>query len=76
MVCPSCGAQMRGSFDELPADLRPKVEAAQREALQGGGRGTITVTDASGTTRTYESVDQMPPGIRAIYERARRDMKP
>lgn len=39
-------------------------------------RGAITVTDASGTTRAYESVDQMPPEIRAIYERARQDMKP
>ena len=32
--------------------------------------GSITVTDASGTTQTYGSVEEMPDEIRKIYERA------
>jgi hypothetical protein len=58
------------SLDELPAAMRETIEAARRAAGSPGIRTKITVTDASGTTRTYGSVEEMPDEIRKIYERA------
>ena len=60
-----------GSLDEVPAELRAPIEAARRAAAEGGNRTTITVTDASGVTRTYASVEDMPDDLRRIYERVR-----
>jgi hypothetical protein len=65
-----------GSLDEVPADLRKKIEAARGAARQSGARPKITVKDASGTTRTYASVDEMPEEIRKLYERVRNERMP
>ena len=55
---------------KLLAEIRGKIEQARRDAGPATTRTKITVTDASGTTRTYDSVDEMPPDIRQMYERA------
>lgn len=44
-----------GSLDEVPADIRAKIEQAQSTAQQSANT-KITVKDASGSTRTYDSV--------------------
>ncbi len=62
-----------GSLDEVPADIRAKIEQARSTAEQSGTHTKITVKDASGNTRTYDSVDEMPTEIRQIYERIQRD---
>ncbi len=68
--------QVYHSLEDVPPELRPKIEEALRAAASGTGPGTkvrITVKDASGQERTYDSADDMPPEIRAIYERARQN---
>jgi hypothetical protein len=62
-----------GSLDEVPADIRAKIEQARSTAPQSGAHTKITVKDAAGNTRTYDSVDEMPAEIRQIYERIRRE---
>ncbi len=44
-----------GSLDEVPADIRAKIEQA-RSTAQQSAHTKITVKDASGSTRTYDSV--------------------
>ncbi len=66
------------SLDEVPPDLRPRIEEALRAAEQDaapGGSIRITVKDSSGRQQTYNSVEEMPPDIRAIYERIREDRR-
>jgi hypothetical protein len=59
-----------GSLDEVPPDIRAKIEHARASAGPVAPHHTkIVIKDASGTTRTYDSVEQMPADIRAIYER-------
>ena len=60
------------SIDEVPADIREKIEQARLDAERGGGGTKITVTDASGATRTYASVAEMPADVREMYERVQR----
>ena len=43
------------SLDEVPADIRAKIEQARSTAQQSANT-KITVKDASGSTRTYDSV--------------------
>ncbi len=66
--------QVYHSLDEVPPELRPKIEEALRAAASGAAPGRkvrISVKDASGQERTYDSVEDMPPELRAAYERAR-----
>ena len=65
-----------GSLDEVPVELRAPIEAARDAALEGGVPATITVTDASGATRRYASVEEIPDDLRRIYERAREQQRP
>jgi hypothetical protein len=67
------------SLADAPAEIRQQMEQAKAgDALtkitvrdaSGVKRTEITVKDASGVIRTYESIDQLPPDIRALYERA------
>ncbi len=60
-----------GSLDDVPAEWREPIEAARRAAATGVASTTITVTDASGVSRTYASVEEMPEDLRRVYERAR-----
>lgn len=65
------------SLENLPPEMRAKLE----EALASGSGPrvhtsesvTFTFEDASGRKRTYHSVDDMPPDVRAIYERLREE---
>jgi len=64
--------QVYHSMDELPPDVRARVE----ELRDAGGIGTsqtITFRDSSGNEQTYHSPDEMPPEIREIYEKARQN---
>ena len=67
-----------GSLDEVPPDIRAKIEQARAAAgpSVGASHTKIVVKDASGTTRTYDSLEQMPADIRAIYERALKERPP
>jgi hypothetical protein len=57
------------SLDDVPPALRARIGQA-RAGAAGSRTAKITVTDASGTTRTYDSIEAMPADLRAIYERA------
>ena len=59
------------SLKDLPEEIRKKIDPARLDIAATTAPTTITVTDASGTTRTYDSVDQMPADVRALYARAR-----
>lgn len=64
------------SLEEVPPELRPKIEEALRAAASGAtpaAKVRITVKDASGQERTYDSAEDMPAEIRALYERARQN---
>lgn len=53
-----------------------KIEESRRTvspAATQDAKVRITVKDASGQERTYHSVEEMPPEIRALYERARQN---
>ena len=71
--------QVYHSLDEVPPELRPKIEEAMRAREQDaapGGSVKITVKDSSGREQTYNSVEEMPPDVRAIYEQVREDRRP
>lgn len=69
---------------ELPAELRAEIEKLRREGkvhttmLTGrldlsmpGGATQITIRGPDGKSRTYDSVDAMPPEDRKLYESIR-----
>jgi hypothetical protein len=58
------------SLDEVPVEYREKIRQARQAALSGQGGNVISVTDASGKVQTYQSVEEMPPELRALYEKA------
>lgn len=64
-----------GALDELPPALRAQVEAALRG--EGGASVShfastaVTVTDEQGRTRSYDSIEDLPPDIRARLDNAR-----
>jgi hypothetical protein len=59
------------SLDEVPEEYREKIRQAFQAAASGKGANAITVTDAEGKIQTYHSPDEMPPDVRALYEKAR-----
>ena len=72
-----------GSLDEIPSHLRPQAEALMAQArAKAAGRHwatgsytatTYRVTGEDGVTRTYASLDEMPPEMRARMEQAQRN---
>ncbi|HOZ48591.1 MAG TPA: hypothetical protein PLO37_23230 [Candidatus Hydrogenedentes bacterium] len=67
------------SLDEIPEDLRERfgaqleqmrvdVERTGQPQQREVSSRTITVRDSSGQTRTYHSIEEMPPELRARYE--------
>ena len=62
----------------MPPDIRARIEQARASAGPnlGASHTKIVVKDASGTTRSYDSFEQMPAEIRAIYERALKERPP
>jgi len=63
-----------GSLDEMPADIRTRIEQARAGATGESRPLRITATDASGRTRTYDSFEEMPADVRAIYERVIKEL--
>ncbi|MBN1341221.1 MAG: zinc ribbon domain-containing protein [Phycisphaerae bacterium] len=61
------------SLDDVPPEIRERIEALRADASATGASQTFTFQDASGQTRTYHSVDEMPPDVREIYERIRKE---
>ncbi len=70
------------SLDEIPAELRPTAEKMFKESAEKKGpvvrqSFSATVRDSDGNTTVYNSLDEMPPEMRARYEeaiqRAKRD---
>lgn len=63
------------SLDEVPEPYREQLRRAQQAALSQdvfSAKQTtkITWTDSSGTTHHCDSLDELPPQIRALYEKA------
>lgn len=58
------------SLDEVPPEIRARIEATMTGASAGNVRRKLTFRDAAtGQEHTYNSVDELPPEFRAIYER-------
>ncbi len=57
------------SLDDVPPEIRERIEALRAAGGPGTTQQTFTFKDASGQERTYHSVEEMPPDVRAIYER-------
>jgi len=73
------------TLDEAPPELRAEIEKLESEALKENATpGMISkksvslfkVKDASGNERIYHSLDEMPPDIRALVERAQKQINP
>lgn len=61
------------SLDEVPPEIRERIEELRAEGGGGQTQQTITFRDATGGEQTYHSVDEMPPDVRAIYERIKKE---
>jgi len=57
------------SLEEVPPEMRARIEEFQARAAAGQDKQTFTVTDASGKKRTYHSLDEVPPELRAVIEK-------
>lgn len=66
------------SLDEVPPELRSRIESMMRESEAQGGKPIthesvrVTIRDSDGNERTYHSLEEMPPDVRARYEKMRR----
>jgi len=63
------------SIEELPERFREQARELLEHARQNPQQPqilseSITITTPSGGTQTFHSVEEMPPGVRAIYEAA------
>ena len=58
------------SLEEVPLEYREQIRQAREAATSGKGAAPIIFTDASGKERIYHSPDEMPPELRALYEKA------
>lgn len=56
------------SLDELPPEMRAKIEEFQKRAAQGQATQTFKVRDASGHEKTYHSLEELPPEMRKMLE--------
>jgi len=67
------------SLDELPPTVRAQVEAMQERVREAGPAAAreaktvrrITFKGPDGQVHVFNSPEEMPPDIRALYERAR-----
>lgn len=59
------------SLNEVPEEFRETIRQAEEAALNGQTGSKITWTDSSGTVHRYNFVDEMPPELRALYDKAR-----
>ncbi|HUU83146.1 MAG TPA: hypothetical protein VM243_06540 [Phycisphaerae bacterium] len=58
------------SLDDLPPDIRARVEQMMDRGQTSGTRShtTIRIRDGSGPEQVYHSVEDMPPDVRRRYE--------
>ncbi len=61
------------SLDEVPPEIRERIEALRAEGGGAQTQQTVTFRDGTGREQTYHSVDEMPPDVRAIYERIKKE---
>ncbi len=60
------------SFDELPPEIKSKFEQAKEGKLlvfNSFDELSFTVRSSEGNEETYHSLEEMPPDVRAIYEK-------
>lgn len=68
----SSGRVPLDSTDDLPPEIRERIEAIRAELPPGAASGTFYhVTDSAGQDQTYQSLDEMPPDVRASFEHLR-----
>jgi len=81
MDTPRVQSHRFASLDDAPPEIRERIEAmlAERGIHElptnrplSISSEAVTVQDASGNVRTYHSPGEMPPDVRAVYERARK----
>jgi hypothetical protein len=58
--------QVFNSFDEVPSEIRAKIQEAQDQGGIISQKSSVVFRGADG--KEYHSLEEMPPGIRAIYE--------
>jgi hypothetical protein len=68
------------SLDEIPVELRPAAEkifqqSAEKKEPVVHQSFSATVRDSDGNTTVYNSLEEMPPQMRARYEEAMRQAK-
>src|SRR5438445_510930 len=63
-----------GSLDEMPADIRTRIEQARAGATGESRPLRITATYASVRTRPFVSVDAFPADVRAYHERVMKEL--
>jgi len=61
------------SLDEVPVEFREQIQKLREAGAKLKGATSIVVTDAGGKVQTYQSVDELPPNLRSLYEQARRE---
>ena len=59
-----------GSLEEVPLEHRQQIRQAREAAISGKNVAPIIVRNAFGKEHTYHSPDEMPPELRALYEKA------
>jgi hypothetical protein len=58
------------SLEEVPLEHREKVRQAWQAALSGKNIAPIVVRDGFGKEQIYHSPEELPPELRALYEKA------
>jgi hypothetical protein len=58
-----------GSLEEVPMEYREQIHQAREAAMSGKSVTPIIVRNAFGKEHTYHSPDEMPPELRALYEK-------
>lgn len=66
------------SLDELPPEVRQRIEEAMGARLHEGGPpvSRFTFRGPSGEQLSYNSLEEMPPEIRRFFERVQRGEDP
>jgi hypothetical protein len=58
--------QVFNSFDEVPSEIRTKIQEAQAQGGITSQKSSVVFVGADG--QEYHSLEEMPPDVRAMYE--------